>query len=69
MHTAVFREQVPTLTTKYSAGLPTFFGRPATRKNFLLWLPEYEAQVQGGEDGNNKIKYTYASHVLTKDSF
>jgi hypothetical protein len=32
MHTAVFLEQVPTLTTKYADGLPTFFGRRATRK-------------------------------------
>jgi hypothetical protein len=65
----VFREQVPTLTTKYAAELPTFFDRWATRKNLLLWLPEYEVQVQGDEDGNNKIKYTFAPHVLKKDSF
>jgi hypothetical protein len=65
MHTAVLLEQVPTLTTKYAAGLPTFFGRRAARKNLLLWLPEYEAQVQGDEDGNNDIKYIFASYVLT----
>jgi hypothetical protein len=38
-------------------------------KNLLLWLAEYEAQVQGDEDGNNEIKYIFASYVLTKDSF
>jgi len=35
-HTAVFLEQVPTLTTKHAEGLPIFFGRRATRKKLIV---------------------------------
>jgi hypothetical protein len=38
MHTAVFFEKVPTLTTKYADGLPIFFGRRATEKTlYCSW--------------------------------
>ena len=41
-HTAMFLEQVPTLTTKHADGLPIFFGRRATRKKKKIYYCSWQ---------------------------